>query len=114
MKNPDLTIMAARYEKRLAGMIAGLADQIITSARRRLARNSKSRDGQSALAASLRREAIPDGGMRVLTDKSYAKYVEFGTRNQPARPFLTPAAQEVKVTFSASISEFMDQERNQT
>ncbi len=113
METPDLTELTARYEKRLAGMIAGLADQIIISARRRLARNLKGGNGTNALAASLRREPAPDGGVQVLTDKSYAKYVEFGTRNQPARPFLTPAAQEVKVTFSASVSKFMDEERNQ-
>ncbi len=88
------------YETKLARMIEEIAEQIVAGAKSRVLRNLKNPKGSSPLADSIRAEADTDGGMRVLTDKSYARYVEFGTIRQPARSFLTPATEEIKVTFS--------------
>jgi len=55
------------------------------------------------LANSINSVVTQEGDIRVFTDKPYARFVEFGTINQPARPFLTPAVEEVKVTFSGFI-----------
>lgn len=96
----DAPRVISRYEAKLARMIENMAQQIVAGARSRVLRNLKNPNGNSPLAQSIRAEMDPDGGMRVLTDISYARYVEFGTIHQPARPFLTPATEEVKVTFS--------------
>lgn len=93
------------YETKLAQMIEDMAEQIVISARARVYRSLKNPKGNSPLAESIRSEKEPEGGMRVFTDKSYARYVEFGTVNQPARPFLTPAAEEIKVTFSTFLKD---------
>jgi len=100
MKVPQLTQMAANYETKLARMIEQMADQIVEGAQRRVYQNLKGRRRHSPLAESIRRAHDPDGGIRVFTDKPYARYVEFGTIAQSARPFLTPATEEVKVTFA--------------
>lgn len=91
------------YEARLAAMIDDLAAQVVIGARRRVYRNLKTPRANSPLAESIRTENDPAGGVKVFTDKPYARYVEFGTINQPPRPFLTPAIQDVKVTFSTQI-----------
>ncbi|PCI43058.1 MAG: hypothetical protein COB49_12860 [Alphaproteobacteria bacterium] len=101
MNDLKLSQTMTRYEAELARMVENLAEQIVIGARSRVMRNLKKPKGNSPLAQSIRAEKDPEGGMRVLTDKSYARYVEFGTVNQPARPFLTPAAAEVRVTFSS-------------
>ncbi len=103
MPSLQLTNRAADYEKELARMIAQIADQIVSSARKRVYANLKRRKGNSPLANSIDSVVTPEGETRVFTDKSYARFVEFGTINQPARPFLTPAVEEVKVTFSGFI-----------
>ncbi|MCF6216060.1 MAG: HK97 gp10 family phage protein [Emcibacter sp.] len=103
MSSLQLTNKAADYEKELARMIAQMADQIVSSARKRVYANLKSRKGNSPLANSIDSAVTPEGDIRIFTDKPYAKFVEFGTINQPARPFLTPAVEEVKVTFSGLI-----------
>lgn len=100
MKVPDLSQLMTSYEAKLARMIEDLAEQIVAGARSRVFRNLKTPKGNSPLAESIRAEKDPDGSLRIFTDKSYARYVEFGTIKQPARPFLTPAVEEVKVTFS--------------
>lgn len=100
MNAPGLSQMMTRYEAKLARMIERLAEQIVAGARSRVYRNLKEPTGNSPLAESIRIENDPDGSMRIFTDKPYARYVEFGTVKQPARPFLTPAVEEVKVTFS--------------
>jgi len=100
MQGPDLSQKMIGYEEKLARMIEDIAEQIVAGARLRVFRNLKNPKGSSPLAESIRAEKDPDGGMRVFTDKSYARYVEFGTVKQPARPFLTPATEEIKVTFS--------------
>ncbi len=103
MPSLQLTNKAAAYEEKLARMIAQMADQIVSSARKRVYANLKNRKNNSPLASSIDRVVMPQGDIRVFTDKPYAKFVEFGTINQPARPFLTPAVEEVKVTFSGLI-----------
>ncbi len=100
MAVPDLSQLMTSYEAKLARMIEELAQQMVISARSRVFRNLKTPKGNSPLAESIRMKKYPDGGMMVFTDKPYARFVEFGTIKQPARPFLTPAAEEVKVTFS--------------
>ncbi|PCJ44587.1 MAG: hypothetical protein COA81_01405 [Alphaproteobacteria bacterium] len=91
------------YESRLQKMIEDMAAQIVSGAQTRVVRNLKSPNANSPLAQSIRATKDPDGTMRVFTDKPYARYVEFGTLRQPPRPFLTPATEEVKVTFRGLI-----------
>jgi len=108
MAGPQLTQRAAAYEKQLAEMLGHMADQIADGARRRVRRNLKNKTAHSPLVDSFRVEIGFDGALRVLTDKPYARYVEFGTMHQPARPFLTPAVEEVKVTFSGLLARLID------
>ncbi|MBL4801740.1 MAG: hypothetical protein JKY45_07575 [Emcibacter sp.] len=103
MAGVDLSRQRERYEAELAQMIIDLAERIVAGAKSRVLKNLKTPKGNSSLAMSIRMEKDPGGGVRVLTDKSYARYVEFGTISQPALPFLTPAVEEVKVTFSGLI-----------
>lgn len=100
MKVPELSRRMASYEKKLKQVMENLADQIVAGARTRVYQNLKNPKSNSALAESIRTKRQPDSVIHVFTDKSYARYVEFGTVTQPARPFLTPAVEEVKVTFS--------------
>jgi len=100
MTSPETNVRMERYERELERMTRALAQQIADGARRRVYRNLKSPKARSPLADSIRVTADSAGGWRVVTDKYYARFVEFGTRYQPARPFLTPAAEEVKVNFS--------------
>ncbi|PCI33389.1 MAG: hypothetical protein COB54_03540 [Alphaproteobacteria bacterium] len=103
MTSLNLTQTIIGYEEKLARLIEQMAEQIVIGARARVYRGLKNPKGSSPLAQSLRAEKLPEGGMRIITDKPYARYVEFGTIRQPARPFLTPATEEVKVTFSGLI-----------
>tara|TARA_R110002072_G_scaffold269694_1_gene428985 strand:+ start:445 stop:789 length:345 start_codon:yes stop_codon:yes gene_type:complete len=96
----DLDQQVRLYEQRLAEMVDQLAAAVARGARARVLRNLKHPKYHSELAASLRVEKDPAGGRRVITDLPYARYVEFGTRFQAARPFLTPAVEEVKVAFA--------------
>lgn len=51
-----------------------------------------------ALADSIEGGAVLEGGTwkaRVVAEVDYAAYVEFGTSDTPAQPFLRPAADEV-------------------
>lgn len=41
------------------------------------------------------------------SDVQYAKYVEYGTSNSPAQPYLTPAFTQAEETFKARIIEKM-------
>jgi len=90
---------ANQYEKDLqeAGLL--MAQAIVAGARRRLYQNLKYPKSHSPLAQNIRLEA-EGGDLKVITDKAYARFVEFGTRTMPARPFLTPATEEVKVSYS--------------
>ena len=106
MAAPELSRQMVRYEEKLAEMLEKLAAEIVTRARSRVLQNLKTPRSNSPLADSIRMEKDPAGGVRVLTDKPYARYVEFGTVSQSARPFLTPAVEEVKVTFSGLIDGF--------
>jgi HK97 gp10 family phage protein len=47
-----------------------------------------------ALKDSLHIEDAPGGGKRVVADTPYAVFVEFGTENMPAEPYLRPALDE--------------------
>lgn len=87
----------ATYEKQVEGQAWDVAMEILSDARARVLRNS---NDTGALAASLHLE---ENGTdyAVVTNVPYARYVEFGTRFQPAQPFLTPAVEEVRVTFGA-------------
>ncbi|PHZ84896.1 HK97-gp10 family putative phage morphogenesis protein [Paremcibacter congregatus] len=96
----DLDQQARLYERRLAEMVDQLAAAVVRGARARVLRNLKHPKDHSDLAASLRVEKDPAGDLRVITDLPYARYLEFGTRYQAARPFLTPAVEEVKVAFA--------------
>lgn len=107
MKSPDTTKNLKVYEEKLAQMIEALAQQIVAGAQARVYRNLKSPKGTSALAKSLQVTKAADGGLQISTDKPYARYVEFGTISQSARPFLTPAVEEVKVTFSGIMAQFI-------
>ncbi|HHL34186.1 MAG TPA: hypothetical protein ENJ30_07470 [Desulfobulbaceae bacterium] len=80
-----------------------VAAQVVSGAQSRVLRNLKNPKGNSPLAQSIR--AIKDlgGGVRIFTDRPYARYVEFGTVKQSPRPFLTPAVEGVKVTFRGLI-----------
>ena len=100
MDRLKLSQTMAGYEARLEQMVADIARQIARGAGKRVYRNLKTPKNRSPLAESIRIDEEPDGGLRVFTDESYGRFVEFGTINQPARPFLTPATEEVKVTFS--------------
>ncbi len=99
MISGQLSNKVSDYEKKLARMVDQMAEQIVAGARMRVIRDLKIPKNNSPLADSLRVEKDPMGGVQVVTDKPYARFVEFGTRFQPARPFLTPAVEEVKVTF---------------
>lgn len=49
------------------------------------------------LRASIRFELRPDGlGGEVATNVTYAPYLELGTRNRPAGPFLFPAVERYR------------------
>jgi len=41
-------------------------------------------------------------------DVQYAKYVEYGTFNSPAQPYLTPAFAQAKETFKARLKQAME------
>ena len=97
MPSLQLTNKAAVYEEELARMIGQIADQIVSSARKRVYGNLKRRKNNSPLANSINSVVTPEGDIRVFTDKPYARFVEFGTINQPARPFLTPAVEPRKM-----------------
>ena len=100
MNVPMLSRRMVGYEIKLKQMVENLADQIVAGARERVYRNLRNPKDNSPLAESIRAEKDTNGHIRVFTDKSYARYVEFGTATQPARPFLTPAVEDVKVSFS--------------
>ena len=100
-----LSTVMSRYEAKLDRMISGMAEEIVFGAQARLLKSLKDPKTTSPLVTSLRMEEDPEGGMRVFTDKPYARFVEFGTFNQAARPFLTPAAEEVKVTYTRLTSD---------
>jgi HK97 gp10 family phage protein len=54
------------------------------------------------LRASIRFEMAPNGlGGEVATNVTYAPYLELGTRNRPARPFLFPAVEKYRNTYRA-------------
>ncbi len=100
-----ISTVMSRYEAKLDRMISNMAEEIIFGAKARLLRSLKDPKTTSPLVMSIGMEADPEGGVRVFTDKPYARFVEFGTFNQAARPFLTPAAEEVKVTFARLASD---------
>ncbi|MCF6197693.1 MAG: HK97 gp10 family phage protein [Emcibacter sp.] len=93
----------ADYETRLQKMMENMAAQVESGAQSRVARKLNSPNANSPLAQSIRATKDLGGGMRVFTDRPYARYVEFGTVKQSPRPFLTPAVEEVKVTFRGLI-----------
>lgn len=90
---------AVDYEKQLTTMVRHMAAEIVKGAKSRVRQNQSQPKSDSPLAASLQVMDLGDGALKVITDKPYARYVEFGTLHQRARPFLTPATEEVKVTF---------------
>lgn len=53
--------------------------------------------GRLRASISLEEESMGNGLIRVLvgTNVDYARFVEFGTSNQPAQPYLRPALREV-------------------
>lgn len=89
--------VAVQYENRLRDLVRDVATEILSGAHARVLRNS---NDTGALAESLHLEENGTG-YAVVTKLPYARYVEFGTRFQPAQPFLTPAVEEVRVTFGA-------------
>ncbi|WP_321397382.1 HK97-gp10 family putative phage morphogenesis protein [Emcibacter sp.] len=93
------------YEDRLMNFVENMAADIAAGARDRVYRNKKSADTHSPLAESIMVVQKPRGA-DVTTSVSYAPYVEFGTQKMPARPFLTPATEEVKVLFELSPETF--------
>ncbi|WP_417319828.1 HK97-gp10 family putative phage morphogenesis protein [Emcibacter sp.] len=97
----DLLDRRRSYEKRLDGFVEGLAMEIAAGARHRVYRDRKSESPVSPLADSIH-VARESASYEVRTSMSYAPYVEFGTSKMAARPFLTPATEEVKVRFALS------------
>lgn len=95
----DLMKWANRYDEKLDQRVRIRAQQILANAQRNIYRNLKTPKAYSPLAASLKIEADQGGGLRVVTYMPYARYVEFGTRVHPPRPFLTPAAESTKLTL---------------
>ncbi|MFC7048905.1 hypothetical protein [Emcibacter nanhaiensis] len=96
-----LAIARQDYENRLTAFVRGLATEIAAGARCRVYRNRKSENPSSPLAESI--ETVKQqNGYDVMASLSYAPYVEFGTSRMAAKPFLTPAAEEVKVRFQLS------------
>ncbi|MCF8473078.1 MAG: HK97 gp10 family phage protein [Emcibacter sp.] len=93
-----------QYDKSLVNLMEKMAGQIAENSKKRVYRNLNHKSGNSPLAESIRVEKDGDNNFRVLTDISYARYVEFGTVKFPPRPFLTPSVEEVKVTYSDLIS----------
>lgn len=53
------------------------------------------------------RTSFENAGMTgvVSTAVEYAAYVEFGTRRMAARPYMTPAAEQVRKSFERAVSE---------
>lgn len=68
------------------------AEQIAEAARDRVAAQT---DGTGDLEDSIRVVTSPDGlSARIEATAPHAAHVEFGTVEQPAQPFLTPAVEE--------------------
>ncbi|MFN3232935.1 MAG: HK97-gp10 family putative phage morphogenesis protein [Alphaproteobacteria bacterium] len=68
------------------------AEVIAESARERVADQT---DGTGDLEESIRVVTAPDGlSARVEATAPHAAHVEFGTVDQPAQPFMTPAVEE--------------------
>jgi HK97 gp10 family phage protein len=73
-------------------MLSGVGARIAESARFMAPRLT------GALAVSIRVDMTTDGedrAVEILADVPYAGYVEFGTSDTPAQPFLRPALDEV-------------------
>lgn len=105
MNNSRISAKITEYERRLDQYVMDLAAQIASSARTKVYQNLRPPRASSPLADSIQvRNDTPienKAGAIVFTTMPYARYVEFGTRFQAARPFLTPAVEEVKVNFSS-------------
>ena len=52
------------------------------------------------LKASLHLEDAPDGGRRLVAGTDHWQYVEFGTIDDPAQPYLRPASQAVGLAIT--------------
>lgn len=57
----------------------------------------------SALAASIDVE-VGETGALVTANAEYARFVEFGTRAKPARPFLGPALEGLRASLTTQIA----------
>lgn len=90
--------VAVRKEASMA--IAEGAEQIAGGARARVPVDS------GELAGSIKVH-LGDDGMSAVVEAAaeHAKFVEFGTRQTPARPFLLPAFEEAKPKIVAEIKE---------
>lgn len=90
----DLFSKLDRAERNLINRVdagvAAIAEAILADARQRVL-SQRQASGPSALADSLF-VAPRDAGLVVGTNAGHAVFVEFGTAQQPARPFLFPAA----------------------
>lgn len=109
MNNSRISAKITEYEQRLDRYVMDLAEQIASSARTKVYQNLRPPRASSPLANSPLANSIQvrndpaignKTGAMVYTTMPYARYVEFGTRFQASRPFLTPAVEEVKVSFS--------------
>lgn len=101
----DLDAQAKDYERRLQDFALNLGHAVVDGARRRVYQNLKNPKSYSPLAENIRLEKDGMGqDFRVITDKPYARFVEFGTQKSPARPFLTPASEAVKATYTNVLS----------
>lgn len=74
-------------DKIVATELEKSAAEIAASAKQRVRRQTP---GSGALEEAVRFE-YSDHGVRIMADTPYARFVEFGTRTRPARPFLLPA-----------------------
>lgn len=92
----DPSAASAQIVAGVSDALLGLAEEVAEDARTRvLDQRDPARPLPSALADSI--QAVKDGMQAVVyTDAPYAIYVELGTRRQPARPFLGPAAERLR------------------
>lgn len=90
---------ASVRKETVAALIQG-AQQIAESARSRVATDRGELADSIAVGAS-------DDGLSVTVEASaeHAKFVEFGTRHTPARPFLLPAFEEARPKVVAAVAE---------
>jgi len=96
----QLDDVAEDYAQELATQAREMAEEIASAARLRVYRNLETPKAYSPLAESIFVDDSQLDTVQVVCPQSYAHFVEFGTVNMRARPFLGPSVEEAKTQFS--------------